>query len=71
MNRGNRCLWIGILLIGLGGWIVHSLEQGRAEPPAAPAPAAVELKAVKYKDLTEAVKAQRGKVLVVDIWGFF
>jgi hypothetical protein len=71
MKLGLRCLRIGILLIGLGGWIVHFMERGRAEPPAVPAPSGVELKSVKYKDLTEAVKGQRGKVVVVDIWGFF
>jgi hypothetical protein len=29
---------------------------------------AVDLKTVKYRDLVEVVKAQRGKVLVVDVW---
>jgi hypothetical protein len=33
--------------------------------------AKVELKDVKYADLARAVIAQRGKVVVVDIWGFF
>jgi len=29
---------------------------------------AVELKTVKYTELIAAVKAERGKVLVVDVW---
>jgi hypothetical protein len=31
----------------------------------------VDLKVVKYNGLIEAVKAQRGKVVVVDVWGEF
>jgi len=31
----------------------------------------VELQVVKYNGLVEAIKAQRGKVVVVDVWGEF
>jgi hypothetical protein len=41
--------------------------KGQARPPQ-PAPA-VELTAVKYAGLVEAVRARRGKVVVIDIWG--
>lgn len=32
------------------------------------APTKVEVKSVKYDQLVEAVKAHRGKVLLIDIW---
>jgi thiol-disulfide isomerase/thioredoxin len=31
----------------------------------------IELKSVKYADLVQAIRAQRGKVIVVDLWGDF
>ncbi len=59
------------LLIVPACWFVLTVGPGSAEP-AAPAPAgSVELKDVKYDGLVEAVKAQRGKVVVVDVWGTF
>jgi thiol-disulfide isomerase/thioredoxin len=39
--------------------------------PAKTAPATVELKDASYNQLIEAVKAHRGKVVVVDVWGDF
>jgi thiol-disulfide isomerase/thioredoxin len=39
-------------------------------PPAAEA-GIVNLEVVKYEKLAEAVRAQRGKVVVVDVWGTF
>jgi hypothetical protein len=36
-----------------------------------PAAAEVELKSVKYDALKAAVRAQRGKVVVVDVWAEF
>jgi thiol-disulfide isomerase/thioredoxin len=39
-----------------------------AEPPPVPPPGVVELKDVKYNGLVEAVKAHRGKVVLVDVW---
>jgi hypothetical protein len=67
-----RGFWF--LLIGLGLWIV--LRQGhalvgpaRADPQPAPtAEPKVELKPVKWADLTAVVRAQQGKVLVVEVW---
>ena len=38
--------------------------------PDAPA-SVVDIKVLKYKDLCSAVRSQRGKVVVVDIWGEF
>jgi len=35
------------------------------------APAVVELQPVKYDQLVAAVRAQRGKVVVVDVWGVY
>jgi thiol-disulfide isomerase/thioredoxin len=56
----------GFILIGLIASVVFSLR-GRA----APTSPGVELKTVKYEQLTDAVKAARGKVVVVDAWGTF
>jgi hypothetical protein len=39
-----------------------------AEQPGA---AEVDLKVLKYKDLSSEVRALRGKVVVVDVWGEF
>jgi cytochrome c biogenesis protein CcmG/thiol:disulfide interchange protein DsbE len=55
-------------LIGLAGWFVLSVGLACA---ADPAPTAVELKTVSYDGLADAIKAQRGKVVVVDAWGDF
>jgi len=70
MKFGFRLLRNGFLLIGLAGFVLN-MERGRAEPSSAPDKLGVEMKAVKYNGLTEAVRAQRGKVVVVEIWGFF
>jgi hypothetical protein len=43
--------------------------KGQARPPR-PDPV-VELKAVKYAGLVEAVRARRGRVVVVDVWGVY
>jgi hypothetical protein len=52
-----------VLLMGFAGWFVF------ASAPAAPS--GVELKPVKYRQLTQAIRAQHGKIVVVDIWGVF
>ena len=65
------CVRAGFLLIVTACWFVLIVGPGSAEPPP-PAPAgSVELKDVKYDGLVEAVKAQRGKVVVVDAWATF
>ena len=70
-HRAVRALAAGICLIGFAAWCVHT-QTGRAAPLAPEQPSgAVELKDVKYQALCEAVRAQRGKVVVVDLWGFF
>jgi hypothetical protein len=43
---------------------------GNAAPDAR-ASDVVDVKVLKYKDLCSAVRSQRGKVVVVDIWGEF
>jgi hypothetical protein len=40
-------------------------------PADEPSPADVQLKTIKYDALKEAVRAQKGKVVVVDFWGEF
>jgi thiol-disulfide isomerase/thioredoxin len=39
--------------------------------PAPPAEKSVELKTVKYRDLVKAVREQRGKVVIIDVWADF
>ena len=53
-------------LIVLLGMFVYSVSRPCAAPPEKPAP--IELKVVKYDALEEAVRAQKGRVLVVDVW---
>jgi hypothetical protein len=53
-------------LIVLAGTFVYSLSRPCAAPPTGSEP--VELKVVKYDALEAAVRAQKGKVLVVDVW---
>lgn len=74
--------WI-VLLLGLSAYVAAgcgqqncSLCQDRPSPPATtetrPAeeakPAEVKLEVVKYNQLLEALKAQHGKVVVLDVW---
>ncbi len=57
----------GVLLAGFAGWFA-------LVPADAGAPtngSSVELKVVKYRDLVQAVRDQRGKVVVIDVWGDF
>jgi thiol-disulfide isomerase/thioredoxin len=65
MHRLALVLIASSLLL-LAGWLGQP-----AAPAQTPAAAAVELKVVKYADLIAAVRAQVGKVVVVDIWGEF
>ena len=57
----------GILLIGFVSWFVLISET----PSAPPTPTGVELKTIKYRDLLRAVRAERGKVVLIDVWGEF
>jgi len=68
MKHGFRCLRAGIVVIGLLGLFVLPLGRGHTEPESSPTGSGVELKTVKYRDLVEAVKAHRGKVVAVDVW---
>jgi hypothetical protein len=71
MRRTWRSLTAVFSLIVFTTWSVHSWTG----PPDVRAqdrtPPAVELKKVKYGQLCEAVQAQRGKIVVVDIWAFY
>jgi hypothetical protein len=59
--------WL-LLSMGLGTSFVYSWA---SPSPASAPPAKVALRDVKYPDLARAVVALRGKVVVVEIWGFF
>lgn len=62
---------LGSALI-LSAWLVFVVGRGEvATPDAAKPPPAVELKVVKYKELCSAIRAQYGKVVVVDVWADF
>jgi thiol-disulfide isomerase/thioredoxin len=56
---------VGIFMMVFAGWLVF------ASAAAAPPDGTVELKTIKYPDLVKAVRSQRGKVIVVDLWGDF
>jgi thiol-disulfide isomerase/thioredoxin len=56
----------GLLVIGMLAWFVQ--DGGRSSAQTAPA---VVLKPIKYGELAEAVRAQKGKVLVIDVWADF
>jgi hypothetical protein len=58
----------GFHLIGLAGWLVFPGGGSAAEPAGTDA---VALKVVKYAQVADAVKAHRGKIVVVDVWGEF
>lgn len=65
MRRALRLL-LGSGLIVAASWIV--VCEGPTPANAEPAGAEVQLKLVKYEELAAAIKALRGKVVVVDIW---
>ena len=60
----NLVPWTGFLL---GAMCLVSVPAGAQNPPAK----SVTLKTVKYAGLAETVVQNRGKVVVVDLWGFF
>jgi hypothetical protein len=65
-----RVLLAGFLVIGLPCWSVNTLtvQPGSAQTPSSPT---VALDVVRYPALTNLIRNQRGKVLVVDVWGEF
>ena len=58
----------GLFVLVIG--IIMGIQACTAPPPPAPS-GEIDLKVVKYDQLVEAVKAQRGKVVVVDVWSVF
>jgi thiol-disulfide isomerase/thioredoxin len=71
MRFVSRRLRAGIFLIVPALWFVLIVGQGAADPSAPVSQSVVELRDVKYNGLVDAVKAQRGKVVVVDVWATF
>jgi hypothetical protein len=69
MRRAHiAALALGAGLLALPG----VLRSGDAPVPTKKAEAPkVELKDVKYADLGKAIKGQRGKVVVVDVWAHY
>lgn len=69
MPRGHRrfpvLTMLGPLVLFAGCEPVPS----QPAPTTAAEPAAVEVKVVKLGDLDKAIAANRGKVVLVDIWG--
>jgi len=61
-----RRVFPGLLVIGMLASFVQVV--GRSFAQSAPN---VQLQSVKYGELTEAVRSQKGKVLVVDVWADF
>jgi thiol-disulfide isomerase/thioredoxin len=57
---------VGVALVAFAGWFV--LIPADAAPSEG---SAIELKVVKYADLVKAVRDQRGKVIVIDVWADF
>jgi thiol-disulfide isomerase/thioredoxin len=57
------------LVIGFAATFVFTERDSPAR--AADAPPGVDLRVVKYDALTDAIKAQKGKVVVVDVWAEF
>jgi thiol-disulfide isomerase/thioredoxin len=55
----------GIPLVAFVGWFLLTPVD------AAPEAGGVELRAVKYADLAQAIRDQRGKVVVIDVWANF
>ena len=58
---------VGILPMAFVAWFVFT-------PVDAGAPSdtgGVEVRAIKYRDLVQAVRSQRGKVVVIDVWADF
>jgi len=71
MQSVARWLRAGIFLIVPACWIVLIVDRGPADSTAPAGGGTVQLKDVKYNGLVEAVRAQRGKVVVVDVWASF
>jgi thiol-disulfide isomerase/thioredoxin len=69
VHRSFRSAGGRFLVIGFAASFVFS-ESGFPARAADP-PATVDLRVVKYDALTDAIKAQKGKVVVVDVWADF
>lgn len=72
----SRCHRFTPLLFAAGAGLLLGCANGGAPPPppeskAAAAPSEVKLAVVKHKQFVEELKKQRGKVVVVDVWGEF
>lgn len=66
--------FVACLAAGCSDSATPSNSPGASKPPEATGSSereAVELKTVKYAELAKAFEAQRGKVVVADLWGEF
>ncbi|HEV8061613.1 MAG TPA: TlpA disulfide reductase family protein [Gemmataceae bacterium] len=74
----SRSTWrllvvIGLVILGAATAAGLFANAGPNQDPATqpPAPAEVTLKPIKYQQLIDAVKAQKGNVVVVDVWATY
>lgn len=65
MSRNSR-IALAVFTMVFAGWFVFTTADA-STPPASN----VQLKTIQYTDLVKAVRAERGKVIVVDLWGDF
>lgn len=74
-SRSARRLLGFVVALLLGSvWALNSpghAGAGQEASTKAPVPQEVTLKPVKYQELIDAVKAQKGKVVVVDVWATY
>ncbi len=63
--RGRRA---GLFVLVIG--TIMGIQACTGRTPPAPS-GEIDLKVVKYDQFVEAIKAQRGKVVVVDVWSVF
>jgi hypothetical protein len=61
MSKTSRILFVAVAVTGFAVVLALGAEK--------PGNSEVELKTVKYDALKAAVREQRGKIVVVDIWG--
>jgi hypothetical protein len=67
VRKALRPLLAAGLLIGFASSSVHTVGRPQQGQP----DGAVKMEEVKYAALAEKVRSLKGKVVVVDVWGFF
>src|SRR4051794_37042332 len=76
LRQGWRALGVVLLFTAACSKTDKAATTASASPDAAanvpaPAPAEVTLNTVKYLELADAIKAQKGNVVVVDVWATY